>query len=174
MNILTVIIILTLSITSCGENSNRSSESRELIPDPEGQKKDTFILAQADTTKPDTKSKSMNKYFPFELLDIEGHYQITAQIEGPDLYPKYYDFFQKYEYKGNGYCWEGHITQILEKLDKELIKHIDFDPEAGGFFATADTKANQIKFVELLSPIFSDLNKLEEWVKKADRSRVDD
>ena len=68
---------------------------------------------------------------------------------------------------------EGHIIQILEKLDKDLIKHISYDSEAGGFFATADTKHNQIRFVQLLSPIFSNFKKLEVWVKKADHSRID-
>ncbi len=172
MNIITAFTILTISISSCGQISNSNSDYRELQPNPEEQKKDTIPGANTDTIQP--MKNSMNKYFPFELLEIEGHYQIVVQIEGPDVYPKYYDFFQKYEYEGNGYCWEGHITQILETLDKPLLKHIDFDPEGGAFFATADTKANQIKFVELMSPIFSDLKKLDEWVKKADRSKIDD
>ena len=174
MNIIIAITSLIFSIISCGQINSSKNESIELIPNLEEQKNDTFIVPNSDTTKPVIKTKSMNKYFPFELLDNEGHFQIVAPIESKDLYPKYYDFFQKHGYEGNGYCWEGHITQILEKLDKPLLKHIDFDPEAGGFFATADTKENQLKFVELLSPIFSDLKKLEDWVKKADRSRIDD
>ena len=116
----------------------------------------------------------MNKYYPFELQEIDGQYQIVANIEGKDLYPKYFDFFQEHGYEGNGYCWEGHITQILEKLDNKLLSQIDFDPEAGTFFANADSKEAQVKFVETLSGIFSDLKKLEDWVKKADRSRIDD
>ncbi|MBK7691910.1 MAG: hypothetical protein IPJ31_12630 [Bacteroidetes bacterium] len=96
------------------------------------------------------------------------------EIESPQLFPKYATFFEKYQYSGNGYCWEGHIKQILETLKPELLQHIRFDPEAGAFFATADTKENQILFVTLLSPIFSDLKKLEEYVKKADHSRIDD
>ena len=120
------------------------------------------------------KVDSMANYFPFSISENEGHFTILAATESKELYPKYSDFFEKYGYSGNGYCWEGHITQILEKVSPELLKHIDFDPEAGAFYAHADTKENQIKFVELLSPIFSDLKKLEEYVKKADRSRVDD
>lgn len=90
------------------------------------------------------------------------------------MYPKYYNLFKKYGYNGNGYCWEGHIQQILEKKDRQLLKHIDFDSEAGMFAADADSKEAQQKFVEILSPIFSDLNVLSKWVKKADRSRIDD
>ena len=120
------------------------------------------------------KVDSMANYFPFSISDNEGHFTITVATESKELYPKYSDFFEKYGYTGNGYCWEGHITQVLEKINPDLLKHIDFDPEAGAFYAHVDTKENQIKFVELLSPIFSDLKKLEEYVKKADRSRVDD
>jgi hypothetical protein len=116
----------------------------------------------------------MSQYYPFELLEVDGSYQIIAQIESDELHPKYYDFFAKHEYEGNGYCWEGHITQILEKIEGGLLDHIEFDPEAGMFSATADSKKSQLKFVEILSPIFSDMKKLEEWVKKADRSRIDD
>ncbi|MFC0772569.1 Imm51 family immunity protein [Terrimonas alba] len=170
-----IVIATTLLIAlSCGQLNSSTNESGQLVVKEEERKKESTNIPNTDTIKPLTKETPANKYFPFELLDIEGHFQIVAPIESKDLYPKYYDFFQKHGYEGNGYCWQGHITQILEQLDKSLLKHIDFDPEAGGFYATADTKENQLKFVELLSPIFSDLRKLEEWIKKADRSRIDD
>ena len=129
---------------------------------------DTAIVT---TTNIDNK---MTIYFPFKISDNSGRFSIIVETESSELYPKYADFFEKYEYSGNGYCWEGHITQILEKLNPELLHHIDFDPEAGAFYAYADTKENQIKIVELLSPIFADFTKLEGYVKKADRSRIDD
>ena len=167
MNILLAISVSTILITGCEQKNNTNNKHSS-------QKNDSVILTQSDTIKPKIKLNSRDKYFPFELLEIDGHYQIIVQIEGPELYPTYYNLFKKYGYEGNGYCWEGHITQILEKLDRELLKHIEFDPEAGSFFAKADIKANQIKFVEVLSPIFSDIAKLELWVKKADRLRIDD
>ena len=168
---LTISIFLTLYLTSCGQASSRNNNTQEL-KDAQLQKKDSIVSTLSDTTKP-AKQKPV-KYFPFELQEFNGHYQIVADIESKELYPKYYNFFQKFGYEGNGYCWEGHITQILEKLDKSLLSHIEFDPEAGAFFAKVDSKESQLKFVELLSPIFSDMKKLEEWVKKADRSRIDD
>lgn len=144
-----------------------------------GQSNDSSKLNNADyidTTEVTTNknTKNMKNYFPFEISDNEGMFTIIVDTESPELYPKYAEFFEKYEYSGNGYCWEGHITQILEKRNPELLNHIDFDPEAGAFFAYADTKENQIKMVELLSPIFADFKKLEEYVSKADRSRIDD
>ena len=120
------------------------------------------------------KNNKMTNYFPFKISDNNGRFAIIVETESLELYPKYADFFEKYDYSGNGYCWEGHITQILEKLNPNLLQHIDFDPEAGAFFAYADTKQNQIKIVELLSPIFADFTKLTEYVKTADRSRIDD
>jgi hypothetical protein len=116
----------------------------------------------------------MTDYFPFKISDNNGQFLIIAEIESEELYPMYLKFFEQHEYSGNGYCWEGHITQILEKLDPELLEHIEFDPEAGAFFAVADTKENQMKMVQLLSPIFSDLSKLKGYILKADRSRIDD
>ncbi len=101
-------------------------------------------------------------------------FTIVAQIESAELFKKYNPIFERNGYSGNGYCWEGHITQILEKIDKELLSHIEFDPEAGAFFAYADSKATQQKFVDLIGPIFTDLKKLEEYIKAADRSRIDD
>jgi hypothetical protein len=164
---LTAFIYVTLCLTSYEQANSRSSERHELS------NTDEVVSISSDTTKP-AKQTTVNKYYPFELQEIGGKYQIVANIESEDLYPKYYDFFQKHGYEGNGYCWEGHITQILEKLDKKLLSHIEFDPEAGAFFANADSKESQLKFVETLSPLFSDIKKLEEWVKKADRSRIDD
>lgn len=113
-------------------------------------------------------------YFPFRLSEDDGKYDIVVELEGKELYPKYYDLFKKYGYEGNGPCWEGHIMQILEKLDPSIISHIEFDPEAGLFVAHANSKAAQHKFVEILSPIFSNLDTLASWVKKADRSKIDD
>ena len=112
--------------------------------------------------------------FPFSTSRSDGIYLVSVYLESEEIFNKYYSFFEKHGYVGNGYCWEGHIIQILEKKDKELINHIVFDPEAGAFFAYADTEKNQQKFVELLSPIFSDLTELEKYVLSADRTRIDD
>jgi hypothetical protein len=116
---------------------------------------------------------TMKDYFPFEIMDDEQH-SIVVGLGAKGLYPKYSDFFTKYGYEPNGDCWAGHIIQILEKEDAELISHIDFDPEAGAFFAHADSKENQLRFVNVLAPIFADINKLEAYVKVADRTRIDD
>jgi Immunity protein 51 len=120
------------------------------------------------------KSNKMTNFSPFVLSNNNGQHSITAAIESAELFVKYSPSFEKYDYSGNGYSWEGHITQILEKISPDLLQHIEFDPEAGAFYAYADTQENQIKFVELLSPIFTDLIKLEDYLKKADRSRIDD
>jgi hypothetical protein len=139
----------------------------------------TLSLSAYSQTKSDKQDKqkvhmNIDNPYPFEVTESEGQYTILAALESDELFNKYYPFFEKHGYEGNGYCWEGHITQILEKLDEELLNHIDFDPEAGAFYAYADSKAAQIRFINLLSPIFSDLKKLEGYVKSADRDRIDD
>jgi hypothetical protein len=121
-----------------------------------------------------TEVNMSNSSYPFEITDRDGQYSIVAQIETAELFAMYNPIFERNGYSGNGYCWEGHIKQILEKVDKALLNHIEFDPEAGAFFAYADSKSAQQKFIDILSPIFSDLKKLEEYVKSAKRSRIDD
>ncbi|HZV70874.1 MAG TPA: Imm51 family immunity protein [Saprospiraceae bacterium] len=116
----------------------------------------------------------MNNYYPFKIYDNDGRFTIVAETESPELYPKYAEFFEEYNYSGNGYSWEGHIIQILEKVNRELMDHIEFDPEAGAFYAYADTKENQILFVETLGPIFADFSKLAKYVSRADPLRIDD
>jgi hypothetical protein len=132
--------------------------------------------SQTNSDKQDNKKTkiTMDSPFPFKVMDNDGQYIIIAPLESEDLFNKYYPFFEKYGYEGNGYCWEGHIIQILEKKEKELLEHIEFDPEAGAFYAYADSKETQIRFINLLSPIFSNLEQLEEYVKSADRDRIDD
>jgi len=129
----------------------------------------TNVFSQTTKTK-----EIMITSYPFETTDRDGHYSIIAQIESPDLFNKYNPIFERNGYSGNGYCWEGHITQILEKIDKGLLNHIDFDPEAGAFYAYADSKNSQQKFVDILSAVFTDLKKLEDYIKSADRNRIDD
>ena len=127
-----------------------------------------------ENTESKTEITDTKYYFPFDLNASNGQYTIVAEIEGQELYPKYFDFFEKHGYSGNGYCWEGHIIPILEKLNPELLQYIDMAPEAGAFFAYSDSRAHQLEFAKLLSPIFMDLSKLEDYVKNADRSRIDD
>lgn len=132
--------------------------------------------SQTNTDKKNHQTTQMiiDNPYPFQVMNNEGKITILAVLESDDLFNKYYPFFEKHGYEGNGYCWQGHIIQILEKMDKELLDHIEFDPEAGAFYAYIDSKETQIRFINLLSPIFSDLGKLEEWVKSANRNRVDD
>jgi hypothetical protein len=133
-----------------------------------------FLTTQLFSQTEKTKEKMNNSSYPFEITERDGQYSIVVQIETDELFSKYNPIFERNGYSGNGYCWEGHITQILEKIDRGLLNHIDFDPEAGAFFAYADSKSSQQKFVDNLSPIFTDLKKLEEYIKSAKRSRIDD
>lgn len=135
-----------------------------------------MIVLTTDALPQATKSKEImkNRPYPFEINDHDGHYSMTAQIESAELFNNYNALFGRNGYSGNGYCWEGHIIQILEKIDKGLLDHIDFDSEAGAFYAYADSESTQRRFINILSPIFADLEKLEEYLKSADRNRIDD
>ncbi len=117
------------------------------------------------------KKPSMTNFAPFEIYENGGSFRIKAEVE---MLPKYMELFASHDYEPNGYCWESHITQILEKENPDLLNHVEFDPEAGGFYAIADSKDSQLDFVNTLSPIFQDMSKLEKYISSADRSRIDD
>lgn len=129
-------------------------------------------LNTSDTSIHNTNMNSEN-YYPFRLSQ-DSHHSIIADIESPDLFDKYNPIFEKHHYSGNGYSWEGHITQILEKENPDLLQHISFDPEAGGFYAYADNEENQKRIALLLSKVFQDMKVLESYLQSADKSRIDD
>ena len=172
MKTLSAFIILAFLGSSCGP-ANAPDQNR-IPPTVLKSQNDSIVPEQKDKSNLTEASDSVTIFFPFSIRSNEGQNTIDAFLGGEELYPKYSNFFKKYGYEGNGYCWEGHIIQILEKLNRTLLTHIDFDSEGGAFYATVDTKENQMKFIKLLSPIFSDLKQLAIWVKKADRSRIDD
>ena len=155
-----LIFFTLIASNSCRSQSSGKDKSNK------GADIDPRISKQYDSTK-------VEKYFPFIVYNND-RYMIAAEIESKELYDKYLPVFEKYNYSGNGYSWEGHIKQILQKEKPGLLKHLDFDPEAGGFYVYADSREIQKQFAELMSKIFSDINKLESYLKSADRSKIDD
>ena len=59
-------------------------------------------------------SMDVNKYYPFELKEINGHHLIVAQLKESNIYPKYFKFFKKYGYEGNGPCWKVTLYKFLK------------------------------------------------------------
>ena len=90
------------------------------------------------------------------------------------MHLKYHDLFTKYGYEGNGYSWAGMIEQLLRKDAPELLKKLSFLPDAGAFYAYAKTDADRQQFIQIISPVFSNLRSLEDLIKSADHTRIDD
>ena len=61
----------------------------------------------------------IENYYPF-IIYKDNSYMIAAEIESEVLFDKYNPIFEKYGYSGNGYSWEGHIKQMLQK-EKSII-----------------------------------------------------
>lgn len=114
----------------------------------------------------------MANYFPFTISDYKGTFGIVAAVESPELNSRYFDIFHKYHYEGNGYTWEGIIRQILEQKAPDLLPHLEYDTLEGGFYAYADTKENQLRFLAILVPVFNDDEALEDFVSQADPARM--
>ena len=118
-------------------------------------------------------SSKVEQHYPF-LLYKDGTYMVAAEIESRELLDKYGRIFEKYGFSGNGYSWEGVIKQLLEKESPGFVSHLMFDPEAGGFYVFADSEKSQRYFAEVASKTFGDVKKLEEFLKGADKGKVDD
>ncbi|WP_430899842.1 MULTISPECIES: hypothetical protein [unclassified Paraflavitalea] len=113
-------------------------------------------------------------FFPFNEVSSGDIIGLELFLSQPELYPSYHDMFQRFGYEGNGYCWEGHIIQILEQLSPKLLTAISFESEAGSLLLEFNTVGDRDFFQTLLCPILSDIDKFQEWVAKADHSRIDD
>ncbi|CAN5131352.1 hypothetical protein BH09BAC1_BH09BAC1_13660 [soil metagenome] len=151
-----IYLILTALITSCDDTNKESS-----VPKSEKQAEHTDGGYQ------------ITNYYPFSLLDDPRNTIAIYLYNSEDsILIKYAPIFEKYGYSGNGESWAGHIEQILEQVDPELLKHIDFDPEGDAFFAYVDTKENQLRIANILVPIFTDFNKLEKHLASANSERI--
>jgi hypothetical protein len=112
-------------------------------------------------------------YYPFIAYN-DDNYMILAEIESIELFDKYTKIFEAHGYSGSGYCWEGHIKQILKIEKPELLNFISFDSETGGFYMYTSSKEKQIIIVEYLSKIFSDTLLLNKYLEKANRAKIND
>lgn len=110
--------------------------------------------------------------YPFQLK--KAYKEIIANLESAELFLKYHSFFKANGYEGNGYCWEGHIIQILEKLNSELLAFIDFDSVTEKFQCSFENSEAMQNFINIVVPIFSNMNELQYWVSTAARDRIDD
>lgn len=108
---------------------------------------------------------------PF-IIYHDGSFMVASEIESRALFAEYQPIFDQYGLSGNGYCWEGIITQILLQQKPTLLNHIDFDPEAGGFYAYADSPQSQREFATFLSDIFKDHAQLHKYLKTIDKSLI--
>jgi Immunity protein 51 len=119
-------------------------------------------------------SHSLQNYFPFQLAGINGMYTITVPVEDKKVMDQYHKLFTSYGFSGNGYTWEALIKHILETKDKALYQQINFDSEAGSFYAWTTTKESQVQFAKLLAPIFAEEKQLRSLAEKFRPDEIDD
>lgn len=116
-------------------------------------------------------SSKIENYWPF-IIYKDSSYMVAAEIERDTLDNLYLPFFERFGGDGSGYNWEAIITVMLEKENPELIKHLQFDPEAGGFYVFADSERSQRKFADFVSKAFNDSSKLIRYLTGPDRERA--
>lgn len=112
--------------------------------------------------------------FPFVQVYTDGDITIMAALEGQELYELFEPAFQNYNFEGSGYTWEGVIIQLLKKKNKELLKHLYFRSEAGGFYVDVDSEETANKFLDVVCPYFKDAETLDKALKGIDKSKIDD
>lgn len=172
-----VLMGLTLIVCCLAQSCNSKTGDRSKSGGDQVNKQDSIYSKQLPMASPriskEYDSTKIESYYPF-IIYKDGTYMIAAEIESEALFNKYNPIFEKHQYSGNGYSWEGHIKQILQKEDPTLLKHLQFDPEAGGFYVFADSEKTQRQFADIVSRIFKDIPKLEQYLKTADREKIDD
>lgn len=130
--------------------------------------KRTFVLALLLSAAFISFSQT-GKYDPCTLTEYDGTY--TVQISDKASL-KYQSIWDEFGYSGNGYTWEGLIRQFLKK-DKLNIA-VEFDSEAGTFWANLKTRSDQLKLAKYIHDLCADKKKFRQYIKQADRSLVDD
>ena len=126
----------------------------------------SFSLSRAES--------QVNNPYPFTLQNDKGNFGVEVDVKDHSIYLKYHDLFAKYGYEGNGYSWAGMIEHLLRKDAPELLKRLEFLPDEGAFYAYAKTDTDRQQFIQIISPVFSNLKALEDLIKSADHSRIDD
>ncbi len=86
----------------------------------------------------------------------------------------YRPIFQKYNYHGTGYEWAALIKLVLRKENPELEKHLQFDPEGGGFYLFADSEKSQRRFASFMAAVFSDTIKIYSYLKETDNKKFEE
>jgi len=118
--------------------------------------------------------KKTDSIIPFKGIEQKGEFFIYSDIARMDTHRPFYVLFKKWGYSGNGYCWEGHIIQIIRQEDKALLKLLEFESETEKFWVKADSSQSQSRFMDLMNPIFSNHKKLEVFIKTANPLAIDD
>lgn len=107
----------------------------------------------------------IEKFWPFLNM-------VASELEEESILNTYAPLFEKYGAEGNGYSWAALLKVILKKEKPDLLKHLDFDPEAGGFYLFADSENSQRQFVTFAQKAFKDKNKLIKYLTGPDKEQA--
>lgn len=151
---LQLVLIALMAMSSCDQKDNKNAASSE-----------------SDQSSEQIKDLP---YFPFQIEEDKGIFIITVEVESEAVMQKFKGVYDEYELSGNGYTWEGTITQILMIEDPTLLESLTLDSEAGTFYAETDSKANQMRFIRLMRPIFEKTDKLEFYLNQIPRDLIND
>ena len=116
-------------------------------------------------------STKIEKFWPF-IIYKDGSYMVASELEEDSIYKTYVPLFEKYGGEGNGYNWAAILKVILKKENPDLIKHLDFDPEGGGFYLFADNENDQRQFASFASMIFKNKSKLIKYLTEPDKEKA--
>ena len=169
---LSIGLLLTIVLySSCNTNSNTQPKASK---DPVNRNA-PFYTHQVPAGHPRISkqydSSKILQFWPF-ILYTDGSYMIAAEIGRDTTLETFESFFDKYGGDGTGYNWAALLKVILKKENPDLIKHLDFDPEAGGFYLFADSEDSQKQFVDFASKAFKDKSKLIGYLTGPDKAEA--
>ena len=158
-------------------NSQKSNKMNEQSDEGNTNMKAPFYTRQLPEDSPRIlkiyDSSKEELFFPF-ILYKDGSYMVSAEVDQMKINSFYSRIFQKYSYDGTGYNWSALIKLVLRKENPDLEKHLQFNPEGGGFYLFADSEKSQRLFASFMSKVFNDTLKINSYLKNADNKTFED
>jgi Immunity protein 51 len=163
-------LIFTTIVSCNSQDDNKSKTDIEFI-----NKEAPFYTHQIPDGHPRISklydSAKIEDFWPF-IIYKDSSYMVAANLNNDTTLNKFGTLFEKFEGDGTGYNWAALIKVILKKENPDLIKHLDFDPEAGAFYLFADSEKSQRQFAEFASEIFKDTTKIIFYLTGPDKEKA--
>lgn len=145
--------------------TDKQKGSKVLNNTKQGDKRDSVVPKKSD--KWDT-----TMCLPLSIDKNYNLYDYVIDLEDERVIKRYKPFFDKHQYKFSGYVWEALIKDMLADADKEISANTVIRSEGNAVMINVTKYQNIKMFPQYMCRIFSNLNIFNEYLQKANRTRM--